>query len=217
MKSALNVSALVLVALMASARPAQANWWDWMQEWSGPGPFESRGNALWTACTKPYDASDQKVQNDNPCFFIDTRSFVTKAKDNFPVQVTANFLDAGLTWRVRRPVEIGLGVGLMVATGSKTATRLTLTGPRVVLKPVLLVSELLHTNPKLFDYESHPRVSRIAHILKFYVRGSVIAGHLTGDDLGVPLSDFDRKFEFVLSRGFLIDFGELLPQWSGTR
>lgn len=50
MKRLLSVGAIVVVALGGSASPAQAKWWDWMQEWSGPNSWIALGNTMITFC-----------------------------------------------------------------------------------------------------------------------------------------------------------------------
>jgi hypothetical protein len=216
-KRTLIVAALAVMALMSSIQPAQANILDWMQEWSGPGPFREGGSGLFTWCRFNYNAEKESDQNEHPCLFFDLRRLVAVDKDNFPVQVTAKFLDVGWTWRVRRPLEVGVGVGMMSAEGNKTAVRPTITVPRVVVKPALLVAELLPV-PKDLLFNTNRKPSRLFHIVKLYVRGNFILGQLNGQDLGVNRSSYNRTNEFVLSRGLLIDLGELLvPDLSGAR
>ena len=55
MKRGFIVGILVSAALLLPSRAVQAaGLWDWMQEWSGPGPFRWDGGArcryLWTVC-----------------------------------------------------------------------------------------------------------------------------------------------------------------------
>ena len=214
MKRVFPLAGLVLVALMASAQPAYADLWDWLQELSGPGPFHTGGSILGTVCPgsgpqiRPYEAT-----SNTPCVFFDFRRFLPSKGDNFPTRVEVTAYDTGLTWEVRRPVEVGIGVGVIVATGNgKTATRFTLTAPRIAVKPVLLLGDLFG---KAKYWETHPKARRFGSILKWYARETVITGRLTAQDLGVSpdKSTFNAKNDRVASAGFLIDIGELVrPQ-----
>jgi hypothetical protein len=214
MKRVVPLAGLVLVAVMGSPQPAYANLWDWLQEWSGPGPFHTGGSVLGTVCpgdggvTRPYEPG-----SNTPCFFIDFRRFIPEKGDNFPTKVEVTAYDFGLTWEVRRPVEIGIGLGAIVATGNgKTATRLTVSAPRIAVKPVLLLGDLFGAAGY---WDTHPRARRFASVLKWYARESVITGRLKAEDLGVSAerSSYNRTNEPVASAGFLIDIGELIrPQ-----
>lgn len=226
MKSTLSIVALVFMALISSVRPAQADWLDWMQEWSGPGPFHEGGSGLFTWCHHPF-SNLQSDQNTQPCTFFDVRRLVTDEPDdgqhlkghteNFPVKVTAVIVDIGASWRLRKAIDIGVGAGLMTATGNKTAVRPIFTAPRVVIQPAVIVGYLLKKHDQSMFVEnptwSEWSWKRLLHAPKFYVRGSFIGCNLTGDDLGVPGTTYDRTFEYVVSRGFYIDIAELLtPQ-----
>src|SRR6185295_9519946 len=135
MKRALTVCALVLVAIAATPRPAQA-WalWDWMQEWSGPGPFTG-DHPMVLYCSRPrlLPPGDPRP----PCWFVDVRQLVADENDNFPVKVSVKFFDVGRSWPVqvgplRESVEAGIGVGLMVAAGDE------LKGVKTALRPTLI-------------------------------------------------------------------------------
>jgi hypothetical protein len=183
-----------------------------MQEWSGPGPFHEGAVPLdATFCTKMYSQTDEDAQTHAPCWFVDFRRLVTSDDDNFPVKVKTYFVDVGPSVRLRRSVEVGVGAGLMWATGNKTAYRLTFVTPRIVIKPALFVAGL---------FSSEADRSRWLHVVKFYIRGNFIGGRLTGDDLGVSGTSYDRTFEYVVSRGFLVDLIELLQpreKWTNIR
>ena len=47
-----------------------------------------------------------------------------------------------------------------------------------------------------------------------HLGGTIIVGPLDAEALGVDrtLSDYSRNSEYVLSRGFVLDFGELIPE-----
>jgi hypothetical protein len=113
-------------------------------------------------------------------------------------------------WKLQESIEGGLGVGLMVASGDedaggKSALRFTVTAPRLVLMPALLVNELI--SKKVTG--KHKVWLRI---FKAHLGGTFIAGRLDAEALGVDRtrSDYSRKWEFVLSRGVVVDLGELI-------
>ena len=208
MKSTLSLAALVLMVLLSSAPPANAGLIDWMQEWSGPGPFHWGGSVLVTRCPGPFQINNQREQN-KPCFFVDTRRFIAIDGDNFPVKVTSFFADVGVTYRLRRAVSVGLGAGFMTADGNETATRPTITAPRVVFEPAVLLAQLFGKPEQAFTGNS-TFWDRLVHVPKIYMRGNFILGRLNGADLGVSGTSYDRTNEYVISRGLLLDLGELI-------
>jgi len=206
MKSALTSLALVLVALVASVQPAQANIWDWMQEWSGPGPFTSNGKVwLSTFCLADFKGGS----TDNArCYFVDVSYLDAEATKNFPASTTAHFFDFGVSWRLRRSIAVGVGAGLMTVHANDGAKKFTVTAPRILVEPVALGRELFagHGSVKAVNWGDNPWW----HVLKFYAEGRVIVGHLSGDKLGVPNTDYNRTNEFVMSRGLMVDLGEFV-------
>ena len=219
MKNALTIFALGLVALVSSVQPAQANIWDWMQEWSGPGRFRGKVNGTLTACSKDFSGKHWYwfEWDKTPCVFFDVHAFAAKAKPSFQANASTTFIEAGPTWRVMRPLELGIGVGFMTASATKATTRLTFSG-RIAAKPVLLIAEVIHP-PKLqpyYDSESHWYTRVALNAPKIYYKYNVIVGPLSGDDLGVGGTSFDTKGDHFGSWGLMFDVGALFPRhWSG--
>jgi hypothetical protein len=207
--------------LMAAAQPAEAHMWDWLQEWSGPGPFSSNQPMLMgSLCSPNYVVTAASVDAPS-CPFVDYRDLKTEANDNFPIEVRVRFLDVGVkrklaAWRLKESIEGGVAVGLMVASGDedaggKSAVRFTVTAPRVVVMPVLLVNELF--DGRIFGSRAHEK--SWLRILKLHLGGTVIVGPLDAEALGVDRtrSAYSRNSEYVLSRGFVLDFGELIESF----
>jgi hypothetical protein len=204
----------VLGALFAHPQPAAADWWDWLQELSGPGPFKTEGNVMWSICPgpgtvfRPYDnAGPPKL-----CVFVDVRRFVNWDDDNFLKfgRVRLQTYDFGVAWEVRRAVDVGLGFGVMhFAANGTGSNRLSITPLRTTVKPLLLLADLLRKGDAL---ERNRTARRWASILKYYARLSVIPGTIDATNFGVStsLSDFKAKNDRVASAGFLVDFSELL-------
>ena len=186
---------VMLVFVMAlCSQPAEADWWDYFSELSGPGSFDSRGNVTFSVYCQQSgrfgsttDASltaDERQNNierwdafsnfglapgffnlapiaDNQndannilrypvCLFADIRLFGSDddiEPDGSPRRagnrfgpVHADFYEVGPTVRVLPAFEVGLGVGLVhFNSGGVTSNRITLSFPRVVFKPLLLL------------------------------------------------------------------------------
>jgi hypothetical protein len=208
-KNTLSIAALVLVALVSSAQTAHAGLIDWMQEWSGPGPFGSKvPGALVTACPGLFQVDSVAEQNKR-CYFFDTRRLVASDNDNFPVKVVTFFVDVGVTYRIRRAVTLGVGAGFMTADGKESAARPTITAPRATFEPVTLAAQLFRVKEQTLSLDNN-FWRRLVHVPKIYMRGNFILGQLNGKDLGVNKSKYDRTNEYVISRGLILDFGELI-------
>lgn len=223
---ALAVAGLVLM----SPSVARANLWDWIQELSGPGSFHGRGNLLGTICRGgllgAYDeAHPSQIKSippsgrfdKRPCLFVDTRRLENHKeatdldRDNFPAKVQLTAYDFGVTWQFgpARQFEIGTGVGLVAFSsrpdGASTTTsthRFTITPIRVVMMPLTVVP--------------HLQRNRFARLVKFHVGMLLIPGQIDATDFGVRLgtgpgeSSWSARNDKLLSRGFLLDFGELI-------
>lgn len=203
MKKFFCITSLVVIALLVSSRPAQAKIIDWLEQLSGPGPFGTRGSVLVSGgCVQPdlpRLGIDSTTPATTPCWFFDLRRFHADA-DEFFNAVNAEAYDFGATFQVRRPIELGFGMGFIrFSSNGVNTTKVTTTPLRVVVKPLLFV-------PKLQD-------KKWAGFLKYYVRESVIWGRLTQDDFGISAARhvFNEKNDVVTSAGFLIDLGELIP------
>jgi hypothetical protein len=216
-----HVTTLLLIMMTLCSRPAQAqDWWDFFAELSGPGPFQSRGNATLTVYCRhadfAADASQGKTGssrggNDRwfhllqdptakgPCIFLDVRTFRTrKGEDDrrwFPVRMEV--YESGATYRLweRVPLEIGAGAGVIHFDSSGViANRAIVDVPRVSLKPLLLIPALRKTRNGGFGF------------LQAYYRASFILGNLNQNDFRPkPQTTFNTDNDLVPSAGFLID------------
>jgi hypothetical protein len=216
-RSALTL-AMFVFSLMTVARPAEAQMWDWLQEWSGPGPFTGiHPMVLVSACDR--DLTAPRGQDTPRCLFVDYRDLRTDPNDNFPIGVRARFLDVGVkrkvrVWDLQESIDGGVGIGVMLASGDKNAGgkkawRFTVTAPRFEVMPLLLVTELFGRGA--FASVAHQK--RWMRIVKLHLSGTVIVGPLDAEALGVDrtLSGYRENSEYVLSRGLVLDFGELIP------
>jgi hypothetical protein len=201
----------VFIVMTIWSQPAMADWWDWFAELSGPGGFKGRGTSKFpfptnVAATVYCQGSGWFKLLDNPdargtCFFVDFRGF--EAPEDFKFRrVSATVTEIGPTYRLAPPIEIGFGVGVMHfnsrfdTTGeTRTADRMTVSFPRLVLKPLLLVPGLQQKARGNFGF------------LQVYFRETAIVGELNKKDDFLPLSSepFQVRNDLVASTGVLID------------
>jgi hypothetical protein len=221
MKRAIALIWLTVSAMVVSVRPAQADFWDWLQEFSGPGPFGT-GQTLNTMvpCPEKFRDSRQSLafDPDNPltCFFFDHRSFDnTHQPDNFGIKnpgdpgvgkVSLHFYEVGFSRRMHPAVELGFGGGFMsIASRGETKYKPVITLSRVVVTPAMLFRSpsYWNTNPS--------RLKHVLKIVKFYGRLNIIAGELDAADFGLSPSesDFKTNMERVASAGFIFDAHEI--------
>ena len=226
MKRAAVVAALVCVGSIAFPARASASLMDWLQELSGPGPFNAKGmNIMLDVCPTGHRLNaDNKLDifaseyesrpADKPriCFFLDNRRFQNEGSgDNFGAgQIDVHALELGASAHLHRSVSIGFGVGWIGFNakdkGAET-TKFLVTAPRVVFKPALIFGSDSF-------WEDKKALRTAASIIKFYIRNNIISGTLTGADFGLKPGDanvtFAVKHDRVWSTGFLLDFTEVL-------
>jgi hypothetical protein len=224
-----SVGVLVLGTLLWSVQPAYADFWDWLQEFSGPGPFHERApNLIIDFCQQPffsgkllkdYQLTDKdRLQaletSDTPviCWFADLRFFANNEGDNFGLNnnfpaksVHVDFYETGASVPLNRAVSLGFGAGLMhISTPTHSGNKAVLAAPRVVIKPLLLYG----TNE--FWAKKPAWVYAAAGAVKFYVKGNVVLGRLTDADFGGSTSSLNQQYERLASVGFTFDAGPLL-------
>ena len=209
------VPTLLLFLMAAWPTTARADWWDWMAELSGPGGFHSRGNVTLTVyCWHGPVAENARegttgparnahwfhlLQDPNakgPCIFFDTRAFEVKDRNDprwFPTRM--EIYEAGPTYRLWTPLEIGVGMGLVhFHSGGVITDRLIFALPRVSLKPLLLVP-------------AHQRFRNGGlGFFQVYYRASLIQGELTQDNFRPrPGTTFQVTNDLVPAAGFMLD------------
>ncbi len=188
--------------------------WDWLERWSGPGPFWGT-NLIVTVCpsyTRPtttrggdgsisWLGTRADTNPKKPCLYVDTRELAAHQNDNFPA-VTASWVESGATFQLKPWLEIGTGIGFVhVVAGRKdpaqddlfTKNVFIVTVPRITVKPL----RIWWPN------------SKWSGIVKPYYKNSILTGELKGSDFGVH-NDYHANNERVSSLGILVDLGELL-------
>ena len=220
MRRSILLVMLPLLLLVPSRSARASGFWDWMQEWSGPGPFAGKGHhppILVNLCPEEYRAVGSRADSPS-CLYFDVRRLESEANDNFPVPVSLTLVDVGFTTKahvgpLRDSVEVGFGVGLLHATsgtrgtlGGKTMNKFTFTVPRVTVKPLIAIVEIADRSDR-----NNGLARRLLSVPKAFLGASVVAGTMNSEQLGVPDSvhHFSNSWEVVLSRGIFFDFGEL--------
>lgn len=201
----LRVTSLVLITMLVWSQPANADWWDFFAELSGPGPFHGRGhwpeNVMATIYCHGVSSGSgwvrllDKAEARGPCFFADLRNFEAPNDDKF-FRTRATVTEIGPTYRLAPPIEVGIGVGVIhFNSTSRTADRFTLSFPRVVLKPILLVPSWQESRKGNWGF------------FQIYFRETRILGELNGKDdfRAASTRPFQARNDMVASTGFLID------------
>lgn len=238
MKRALVVAALVCLSSIAVPAPASAGLMDWLQELSGPGPFNGKYfNVMVDMCPAGAGAMSggkrdifateyewpESRHKFRLCFFADNRRFTngnpddnSGVGDNFGAgRIDVHAQEFGASARVHPAVSLGFGVGWIKFNakdrGAET-TRFLVTAPRIVLKPALIFG-----SKDFWEAPRNRKYRTVASVFKFYIRNNIIHGDLTGADFG--LRDGDANFNFavrhdrVWSSGFIIDLSEVLGRF----
>jgi hypothetical protein len=163
------VIALLILAIVGWSHRADAGLADWMQGWSGPGPFNRRSLPItFGSLDQPsFDISaEHKLTS-----YIDFRRLRTDPEDNkFVIPVNATRLDFGISrsfliLRLQDSVQGGIGAVILGADGDrdrggKQATRLTLTPARITIKPAVAITEAI------FRYARRPKQEDQAEALR---------------------------------------------------
>ncbi|MGE3509671.1 MAG: hypothetical protein AB7N65_12400 [Vicinamibacterales bacterium] len=216
-------SALVLVAALAP-RPAYAgkSWWDFLEALSGPGPFKGKSHYMFEGvCAGPTDTrtSDQRRELTwigrpsvsgppslediarRPCLYFDLARLEAPARPPYPDAVAATFSEIGVSYALIRPIDLGMGAGVLrfstpTPAGARTETRAVVTPIRFVVKPLFMIPSL--------QKREWPDVIRV------YFKQSLLIGGLNGGDFGADPAVFSEPSEFVRSFGLVIDAGQLV-------
>jgi hypothetical protein len=230
MKRLTHIVGVFLLVTVASPRSARADIWDWLQEFSGPGPFHARGpNLMFDVCPqtttsreaaslpflRDFEVSTEDAQRQErggqhvKCFFADFRFFQNRNDDNFGVDnVKLNVFEVGASARLHRAISIGFGAGAMqISTPDHSSWKGVFTGPRVIVKPLLLFG----SND---FWANHEKVHLVLGSVKYYMKENIVLGHLRGKDFGLaegaPNYSFDFTNDRVASTGFIIDATDLI-------
>src|SRR6185503_6799247 len=224
MRRGLSIVGLFLATLLAFPQPARADFWDWLQEFSGPGPFHANykdafpPNTLVTLCPGDGDVNGRphmtfrEQKGKLPCFYVDFRNLVNSpdqkgGEDNFPNQVKVTAYDFGVAFDLEHRIQVGAGLGFM-HFNSQDITHLD---QRVIRNRFDITLFRATAQPLQFipvhGWKEGWKNNKYAGLLKFYVKYTVVPGDLDSSDFGVPTttSTFHASNDVVFSRGFFVD------------
>ena len=201
-KRTLVMSCVFAAVMLGCTRPAHAgidDWWDYLDQLSGPGPFYGGpaigatigcwedGRFEWRRAIEPRRFS--------PCVYWDWRELSAPAKAPF-AEVSANLLDSGVSFHISPYFEYGVGIGWAHFATSVRDTKFavdnfTITPARLVFRPLRAIPE----------WRANPR----AGFLQIVVRDTVRFGRLTSADFGAPNDPWSTGTEHLTGVTLVID------------
>ena len=219
MRRTFLLTVLAVCFVVGPSRPASAQWWSWMEEYSGPGSFGAKSSSLLISVvcqgkgnSRAADAAGYferaiglSSADARWCVNLDLHGFRADPEpgQGYP-QIDARVYEIGASLRLHRSIDVGMGAGWISFTADPdgldiTTNKFLFTPLRVVLKPAMLFS----------DYDSN-RQRAVASIVKVFFKESYVAGLLTGADFGAPANPFQVDGEFIANAGVMVDVFEVL-------
>lgn len=203
MKRMMVVSCVVAAMVLCSSSRAEAgldDWWDYLDQLSGPGPFHDGpalaatvgcwegGSFVWRRASK-----ESRVK---PCVYWDWRELTAPPRAPFG-EVTANLIDSGVSLHINEYLEVGAGIGwahfaTTIRDTKYPVNNLTVTPARVVIRPLRALIPKLRSNSK-------------AGFLQVVIRDTVRVGRLTSADFGVPSDPWSSGTEHLPGATLVID------------
>lgn len=205
------------LGLLCASRPVEANWYDFIEALSGPGPFKGRGIhrpfqafpfEFCVADFKPSDpfgAIGRSQENPNPkvpCLYFEMGAFTAEPKPpRFPYRVDLDTTEFGASFQLRPQVDVGFGMGFyrfdtfLPDDKRQGLTTVTITPLRFVLKPLYFLPAA--KGPKW-------------GVLKLVVKETLIPRALSGTDFGTSAEVFQEDNDLVTSFALLIDVSALV-------
>ena len=214
MKRLTFITCLAAACVLAQPQPAAAGFWDWLEEFSGPGPFTGF-TLLGTECWKDKvlqhsPIASEGVEANAPiptlrCLFLDLSRFhADQDPDQGYPALSVWLTDFGGSLRIADGLDIGAGIGVMAFGGDTVPdAKLVLSPIRIVARPIVLAT---------------PRSSRRdwQGFFNIYWKQTFVPGDLTGDEFGQVPPPGTPKFslkggELLGSFGVAIDVTSLIP------
>jgi hypothetical protein len=201
-KRTLVVSCFVAAVMLGSAPSAHAgldDWWDYLDQLSGPGPFYGGpaigatigcfedGRFVWRRAIRETRFS--------PCVYWDWRQLSAPAKAPFD-EVSANLVDSGVSFHITPYFEYGVGLGMAhfattVRETEFTVNNFTVTPARLVVRPLRVFPQW--------------RANTRAGFLQVVVRDTMRFGRLTSADFGAPSDPWSTGTEHLTGVTLVID------------
>lgn len=201
-KRTMVVWCVVAAAMLGCAPSAHAgldDWWDYLDQLSGPGPFRGGpaigatigcfedGRFVWRRAIRE--------RRFRPCVYFDWRELSAPPRSPF-AEVSANLVDSGVTFHITPYFDYGVGVGLAhfattVRETEFTVNNFTVTPARLEVRPLRIFRQW--------------RANTRAGFLQVVVRDTVRFGRLTSADFGAPSDPWSTGTEHLTGVTLVID------------
>jgi hypothetical protein len=205
----MRIALLIVTVVGLQPSIASASAWGWLEQFSGPGPFEGDPFHV-TVCPVNIvkdDGSRQYVglfgdkgnrAARRSCYFVDVGpNFKTDAARPFPA-IKIQTYDFGGSFRFWDSIDVGAGFGFFHIDPERrdSSNHFTVTPFRLVMHPgVLAFDDVVKTGWK----------RELLGAAAVYFKGTFVMGTLTGETFGANASAFHVNADFVRSAGFVID------------
>jgi hypothetical protein len=194
-----SVVGAVMLGCAPRADAALDDWWDYLDQLSGPGPFHD-GPAIgatvgcWEDGQFVWRRAIKRTRF-NPCVYWDWRELSAPPKGPF-AEVSANLVDSGVSFQLSPYFDYGVGIGwahfaTTVRETDYSVNNFTLTPARLVFRP-------LRAFPKF-------RSNAKAGFLQIVLRDTVRFGRLTSADFGAPSDRWTTGTEHLKGATLVID------------
>jgi hypothetical protein len=211
----------MLFVLMSAGNAAAKDWWGWLEEFSGPGPFEgpifgaSLGQMLCFETeqvpgqgpVRVLEAGSSGVSAITRCIWADGRFLTAPEGDGFPA-TDAYLIDAGFAWSYKGLASAGVGAGIVrlvadTRVESTVVSRFTVV-PRFTVSFVRVVDAALDK----WLFRRPIDTPKWEGFVKFYYKPTYVAGELSAADVGAPRLAWSGGNELRQSYGISFDFLE---------
>jgi hypothetical protein len=221
---ALRLTSLVFAIGLMGSSPAEAGFWDWLEELNGPGPSTGRRPPVMANLFCTEAQARQTINSDNfgakifnrvlriaespransTCVFTDYHAFGADDDSRF-YPVDTSLWEVGTSTRLHPTLEIGAAIGRLSFSSQQpnnpeiSGSRLTISFPRVVFRPLAAIPGAPFNEDAGWGF------------LQVYFKYTIVKGALDQTDFASkPDTVFERTNQRVESVGFVIDAASLL-------
>jgi len=200
---------LALLTLWPSAAFAAKGWWGWLEELSGPGPFQGPGVAVPVFCMKDSEhvscwrgvdpapnrrllVGVARLGSGHNLRFKDLPDTPDNRREVKVLQISGVYM-----FRVLAAVDVGFGAGTMRFSGAgfEPLWRFTLIPGSVSVHPFAFID----------GWKKNPW----AHVVRAEIETSFVTQGLKASQFGTPASSFSVGPESVARAAIVVDFSTL--------